>query len=212
MEIMRNLKIESGIYLIIDPSMDEGILFSKLNLIVKEKIAAIQIWDNFKDNQNIEEFLLKIYEKTSLQNIPLISNNRWEYLKQIPLNGIHFDEIPENFNEIKKEINRDFITGITCNNDLSTIEYADKHQFDYISFCSMFPSKTANNCELVNFETVQKAKSIFSGKIFLAGGIDLNTIKNLDELNYDGIAVVSGIMSAENPSEIIKEYQQKIKK
>jgi thiamine-phosphate pyrophosphorylase len=211
-EIVRKLTIDSGIYLIIDPSMDEEILFSKLNLIVQEKIAAIQIWDNFNDNQNIEELLLRIYAKTSLHKIPLLINNRWEILKQIPLDGIHFDEIPENFNEIKKEINRDFITGITCNNDLSTIEYAEKHQCDYISFCSMFPSKTANSCELVSFETVQKAKSIFSGKIFLAGGIDLNTIENLDKLDYDGIAVVSGIMSADNPSETIKKYQQKIKK
>lgn len=209
---MRKSTIDSGIYLIIDPSMDEEILFSKLNLIVKEKIAAIQIWDNFKDNQNLEELLLKIYAKTSLHNIPLLINNRWEILKQIPLDGIHFDEIPENFNQIKKEINRDFITGITCNNDLAMIEYAEEHHFDYISFCSMFPSKTANSCELVSFETVQKAKSIFSGKIFLAGGIDLNTIENLDKLDYDGIAVVSGIMSTDNPSETIKKYQQKIKK
>lgn len=209
---MRKLTIDSGIYLIIDPSMDEEILFSKLNLIVKEKIAAIQIWDNFKENQNIEDLLLRIYAKTSLHKIPLLINNRWEILKQIPLDGIHVDEIPENFKEIKKEINRDFITGITCNNDLSTIKYAENHHFDYISFCSMFPSKTANSCELVNFETVQKAKSIFRGKIFLAGGIDLNTIENLDKLDYDGIAVVSGIMSAENPSETIEKYQQKIKK
>lgn len=209
---MKKQTVQSGIYLIIDPSMDEEILFSRLNLIVKEKISAIQIWDNFKENQNIEELLLKIHEITSSNNIPLIINNRWEYLNQIPFDGIHFDEIPENFIQIKKEINCDFIAGITCNNEISTIEYAEENQFDYISFCSMFPSKTANSCELVNFDTVQKAKSIFSGKIFLAGGIGLNNIKNLNELNYDGIAVVSGIMSAENPSETIKEYQQKIKK
>jgi len=208
---MKRQTIQSGIYLIIDPSMEEEILLSKLNLIVKEKIAAIQIWDNFKEDQNIEELLLKIHEQTSLQKIPLIINNHLELLKNIPLEGIHLDEIPENFNQIKKEINRDFIVGITCNNAFTTIEYAEEHQFDYISFCSMFQSKTANSCELVNFETVQKAKSIFSGKIFLAGGIDLNTIKNLNELNYDGIAVVSGIMSAENPSETIKKYHQKIK-
>ncbi len=209
---MKKQTIESGIYLIIDPSMDEEILFSKLNLIAKEKISAIQIWDNFGENQNIEELLLKIYEIASSNNIPLIINNLWEYLKQIPLNGIHFDEIPENFNEIKNEINRDCIVGITCNNESSTIKYAEENQFDYISFCSMFSSKTANSCELVNFKTVQKAKNIFNGKFFLAGGIDLNNIKNLDELNYDGIAVVSGIMSAENPSETIKNYHQKIKK
>lgn len=209
---MKRQTIQSGIYLIIDPSMEEEILFAKLNLIVEEKISAIQIWDNFKENQNIKELLLKIYERSSANNIPVIINNRWELLKQSTLDGIHFDEIPENFNDIKKEINRDFIAGITCNNELSIIEYAEKHQFDNISFCSMFPSKTANSCELVDFETVQKAKNIFSGKIFLAGGIDLSNIENLSQLNYDGIAVVSGIMSAENPSENIKMYHQKIKK
>lgn len=209
---MKSQTIQSGIYLIIDPSIDEDLLFSELNLIIKEKLATIQIWDNFKQDQNIDELLVKIYEKTSQHNIPLIINNRWELLKRISLNGIHFDEIPENFNQIKKEINRDFIFGITCNNDFETIEYAEQYQFNYISFCSMFPSKTANSCELVNFETVQKAKNIFSGKIFLAGGIDLNNIENLSELNYDGIAVVSGIMSSENPSETIKKYHQKIKK
>lgn len=209
---MKKETIQSGIYLIIDPSMDEEILLAKLNVIVNEKISAIQIWDHFKENENIEELVSKISAKTSLHNIPLLINNRWEILKQIPLDGIHFDEIPENFNHIKKEISRDFLVGITCNNDLATIEYAEKHQFDYISFCSMFPSKTANSCELVSFETIQKAKSIFNGKIFLAGGIDLNTIENLGDLNYDGIAIVSGIMSAGNPSQAIKEYQQKIKK
>lgn len=209
---MKTQTIQSGIYLIIDPSMDEDLLFSTLNLIIKEKLAAIQIWDHFREDQNIEELLVKIYEKTSLHEIPLLINNRWDYLKQIHLEGIHFDEIPENFDQIKKEVNRNFLVGITCNNALTTIEYAEEHQFNYISFCSMFPSKTANSCELVNFETVQKAKNIFSGKIFLAGGIDLNTIKDLEELNYDGIAVVSGIMSAENPSATIKKYHQKIKK
>jgi len=209
---MKRQTIQSGIYLIIDPPMEQEILFAKLNLIVKEEIAAIQVWDNFKEDQNIEELLLKIDEKASPNNIPIIINNRWELLKQSPLDGIHFDEIPENFNDIKKEINRDFMVGITCNNELSTIEFAEKNQFDYISFCSMFPSQTANSCELVDFETVQKAKNIFSGKIFLAGGIDLSNIENLSQLNYDGIAVVSGIMSAENPSETIKKYHQKIKK
>lgn len=208
---MKKQTIQSGVYLIIDPSIDEEVLFSKLNLIVKQKISAIQVWDNFKENQNIEKLLLNIYEKASSHKIPLLINNRWYYLNKIPLNGIHFDEIPANFNEIKKEINRDYIVGITCNNELSTIKYAEEHQFDYISFCSMFPSKTANSCELVCFETVQKARNIFNGKIFLAGGIDLDNIKNLDELNYDGIAVISGIMSAENPSETIKNYHQKIK-
>lgn len=204
--------IQTGVYLIIDPAMDEETLVDKLKVIVKEKISAIQVWDNFKQNQPVEELILKIHKITQPFGIPILINNQWEYMNHLPLNGIHFDEVPENFYEIKQKINKAFISGLTCNNDLKQVQWAEENNFDYISFCSMFPSVTANSCELINFETVRQAKNIFKGSILLAGGINLTNIELLNELNYDGVAVVSGIMNAENPSEMIKKYYRKFKK
>lgn len=211
MEIM-NKKLKPSIYVIIDPAMNQETLLNKLKIIVKEDIAAIQVWNHFKENRHIEDLLSKIEEISKPYQIPIIINNQWKYLQKIPLHGVHFDEIPENFEEIKKKINKPFICGITCNNDISIIKWASENNLDYISFCSMFPSKTANSCELVNFETVHLAKEIFNGYIFLAGGINPENINSLIELNYDGIAVISGIMNSENPSESIKKYNLNIKK
>jgi len=81
---------------------------------------------------------------------------------------------------------------------------------DYISFCSMFPSVTANSCELVDFETVKKAKEQFDIPIFLAGGIDLAKIAELKPLQANGIAVVSGIFSHEDPSEQVLKYKKQL--
>lgn len=202
--------IQPGIYIILDPSMDEELLFKQLHHIVKENIAAIQIWDHFKNRQNIREIVERIFKITSEYNIPLFINNRWEILSEIPLAGVHFDQIPENLSYIKKMLSSDIILGTTCNNPISTIEFAQKNQFDYISFCSIFHSKTSNSCELVHFETIEKARNIFSGKIYLAGGINLENIELLTHLPYDGIALVSGIMNAENPTETLKKFQLKI--
>ena len=204
-------KMGSGIYLIIDPSMDELILMNKLNLCLREKLAAVQIWDNYKDTQNIIKLINRICEQCHAKNVPVLINNRWELLNNSSLDGIHFDVIPENYTQIKRNVIRPFISGITCTNDSTNVEWASKSQLDYISFCSIFPSQTANSCEMVNFHTIHNAAKNYDLPIYLAGGITPDNVHRLDELNYAGIAVVSGIMSRNNPNESIKEYLEKIK-
>ena len=205
------MKMQNGLYLIIDPSTDRRIVVSKLKEIIHEKIAAIQIWDNFKATENPIEFINEIVQLCHPNNIPVLINNQWELLKQTNLDGIHFDNVQHNIVQIKNELKRDIITGITANNDLSIVKWADENNFDYISFCSMFQSSTANSCELVTFDTVKEARNITSLPIFLAGGINPENVALLNELNYSGIAVVSGIMSAEKPLEAFQQYQEKIK-
>lgn len=205
------MKIQNGIYLIIDPSMNRDILVDILKEIIHEKIAAVQIWDNFKPKENPIPFINKIVQLCHTKNIPVLINNQWELLKQANLDGVHFDKKPDDILQFKNEVKRDIITGITCNNDLSVVRWADKNKLDYISFCSMFPSLTTNSCELVTFDTVKEARKITSLSVFLAGGITPENIEALNELNYSGIAVVSGIIGAEKPLEAFKKYQQKIK-
>lgn len=203
--------IGKGIYLVVDPSMPKHILMEKLQLILTEKIAAVQIWDNFSKGQDILSLINELCELCHLSDTPLIINNRWEYLKDTALNGVHFDHVPDDYELIKSHINRPFLSGLTCSNELSLIKWAEENKLDYISFCSMFPSATATSCELINYETVRQAKTIFSNPIFLAGGIKPENIGELTGLGCDGIAVVSGIMSSEHPVESIRQYHQKQK-
>jgi len=203
--------IKSGIYLVIDPSMDEKILLNKLQIILTKEITAVQIWDNFKDGQDIEQLIHKIQFLCAQFQTLVIINNHWEYLKASELDGVHFDVIPTNLEEIKKQINRDLVFGLTCGNDLADVRWAANNNIDYISFCSMFPSSSVNNCEIISFERVKEASLIFKKPLFLAGGIDPNNLKLLDELKYDGIAVISGIMNSEHPDQTIDEYHQNLK-
>lgn len=205
-----NQPMAPGIYLVIDPSMDEKALLDKLDRVLNERISAIQIWENFRKNQPIKRLIREICDRCLAKRVPVFINNKWEYLMDMALSGVHFDHIPNDFEGIKAKVNKPFLCGLTCNNDLSPVRWAATHQLDYISFCSMFPSTTANSCELVNFDTVREAKQIFPNPIFLAGGIKPENIKKLVGIDYHGIAVVSGIMNAENPIESIHQYDQQL--
>lgn len=204
-------KIKCGVYLVVDPSMDEVKLLKTLKKVASTNIAAVQIWDHFKKRTGVEELVQKICTICQAEDIPVLINNRWEFLKSLPLNGVHFDEIPNDYERFEKEIKRNFIIGLTCGNDIKVVEWASRKKIDYISFCSMFPSPSVGNCEIVDFETVQKAREVFSDKLFLAGGISPENIQKLTPLAYDGVAVISGIMKAENPVEAVKKYQQELR-
>jgi thiamine-phosphate pyrophosphorylase len=209
--IIQKGAFKSGIYLVVDPSMNEEELMTKLKLILPKDLAAVQIWDNFNDQNDNILLIQKIHSLCAQYQTPVLINNHWEYLKVIELEGVHFDEIPSNLEEIKREIGRGFYIGITCGNELVNVRRAVVHDIDYISFCSMFPSSSVDNCEIVDYETVKQAESIFNKPLFLAGGINPENINKLNPLKYDGIAVISGVMNSENPDKVIDEYRQNLK-
>jgi thiamine-phosphate pyrophosphorylase len=207
-----NKKIEAGIYLVIDPAANETAIIEKLKLILEEPIAAVQIWDHFLQGQDIEKLINTITGACHKKNVPVLINNKWEWLKKADLDGVHFDSIPGNWDLIKQIIGKKIICGITCNNDLSILHWAADNRLDYISFCSMFPSPTSNSCDMVLFETIRKAKETVTIPVFLAGGITIENMPKLEGLPFNGIAVSSGIMNAENPKEIIHSYLDHLNK
>lgn len=211
MEMKQTNKIEKGLYLIVDPSKDLEQILSRIKAVLHLPISAIQIWDNFPAGMNEKNIVESMVNACHAFSRPVIINNRWQWLLHYPLDGVHFDAIPNNYNEILQAVDRPFLKGITCNNDLGVVRWASLHQFDYVSFCSVFPSHTANSCELVNLEVVKKAISEYNLPVFLAGGITPDNLGQLSDIDYHGIAVVSGIMSADDPLFAAQQYLKKLK-
>ncbi|WP_111609660.1 thiamine phosphate synthase [Algoriphagus yeomjeoni] len=208
MEMIHGAKINSGIYLVIDPSMEEGQLIESLEKAVSAKPCALQIWDNFSSPEQVLPLICKIKASSKGSEIPILINNHPEWAELLDLDGVHFDELPPDYNKLFPKLKQQRkLIGMTINNDLELIQEAIQAKVDYLSFCSMFPSSTANSCDLVEFETVQKTRKLTSIPIFLAGGISTQSIAHLKPLEFDGIAVISGVMKAADPGKAISQYQ-----
>lgn len=209
---MKKKTISDGVYLVIDPLIGPDKILSQLKLIKNEKIAAIQIWNNPKTKDvafSLIENIIALFENSAT---PILINNNWQLLKTLPLDGVHFDEVPKNLSAIEAEISRPFIKGLTLQNDLMAVEKDNNLKFDYLSFCSLFPSLTAKNCEIVSFETIKKCRQRTTRPIFLAGGIRLDNMASILQLPANGIAVVSAVMNASNPLEVIQKFNSILKR
>lgn len=203
-----------GIYLVVDPAVKKSILLDKVRQALEGGIDILQIWNNWAENTRREEKVVLINDILSMTDefdVPVLINDEWELLKTTPLDGIHFDAVPDNFEHIKEEISRDFIAGITCENDLEVVKWADQNDFDYISFCAMFPSPSVGSCEIVSPETVRKARELTDLPLFLSGGITPEKIGELDDLDFSGVAVISGILNADTPRQQVFCYNQALK-
>lgn len=201
----------NGIYLVVDPSMEQEELLDKIEQSLEGGVRILQVWNHWPDGINDydkEQLITYISEMADEYNVPVLVNDDWELLQSTDLDGVHFDSKPDNFSRIREKVGRNFIAGITCSNDLEVVKWAEEHDFDYVSFCAMFPSPSVESCPIVQPENVEKAREITDMPLFLSGGITPENIDELSVLEFNGVAVISGILKDEMPQDQALNYKQ----
>ncbi len=205
----QSYNITGGVYLVLDPAIDKDFLLKKLSAAGKAGLQVVQIWNNWLTGADKLALIEAIANICRSYHIPLFINEDWHLLAETTfLDGVHFDHIPADFTVIKHTIGKPFMAGITCSGNLETVTWADANGFDYISFCAMFPSPSAGSCDIVTPATVKKSRLITKLPLFVSGGITVENIAQLkNETPFDGVAVISGILSAEDPQQKVQQYQ-----
>ncbi|MDO5511093.1 MAG: thiamine phosphate synthase [Weeksellaceae bacterium] len=203
-----------GIYLVIDPSKPTEALFKKTKLAVQAGVEIIQIWNHWDINSTLlqkKEFIANLKVVLEPFHVRLFINDDWQLALQEDLDGVHFDELPVDFDLIRTEL-EDKIIGITVANDLMKIREAHDLGLSYMSFCAVFPSKSVNTCEIVDFKNIEEARKITDMSIFVSGGVTPENISRLKNLQVDGVAVISGVLEADDPYSRVKEYIESLNK
>ena len=200
----------NGVYLVVDPTMAQSLLLDKVEEALEGGVNILQVWNRWTDGMqegDRQQLVSYIREMAHSYDVPVLMNEDWRMLQKTGLDGVHFEAVPEDFDQIKEAVGRDFIAGITCSNDLEVIKWAEENGLDYVSFCAMFPSPSVGSCEIVKPETVKRAREITDMPLFLSGGITPEKIDELDGLDFNGVAVISGILNSEVPRERALNYQ-----
>lgn len=208
------MKKLSGVYLVIDPKRDWSTLLGQLKEALQGGLNIVQVWNHWKEDishQEKTEFLDEVSELCIHFDVPVLMHEDWELALKANLDGVHFDEIPDDFDHIKEALNQKII-GITVSNDLEKIKWADRQKLSYISFCSVFPSSSVDTCEVVRPENIKAARNITDLNIFLSGGIKPENTLQLNKFDFDGVAIISGILDEHDPAKAVKNYIQALQK
>lgn len=206
------MKKLEGLYLVLDPSQEEEKLMNLLQEALKGGVSIIQIWDHWSkditENQKIK-FAKQIKSIACQWEVPVLVNEDWKLALDADLDGIHWDKIPTDWEDIYSKTSQK-IHGLTVSNDLNLVEWATRQNLSYISFCAVFPSSSVDTCEIVQPETILQTQQITHLPIFLSGGIKPENLNLLKNYTIAGVAVISGILNASNPEEAALQYLQKL--
>lgn len=206
MELTR--KRLSGLYFVVDPTMPSGRLLGILEAALDGGVDLVQVWSAWKERGPFIDLVKEMRRQTKQHAVPLIVNNDVVMAKKVDADGVHMDGYGMTPREIRKELGESSIVGYTIGNDLSRVRWAESEGADYISFCSIFPSPSVTECEIVPLDTVRRARRIASIPLFASGGINLDNAGQVLEAGADGIAVISAIQKNSNPETVAREFKR----
>lgn len=202
-----------GVYLVINPAMKDP-LIEKLSKALAGGLGLVQIWNNWPNGleKAAKKMLIdNIKQLCQEYHVPILMHDDWQMALEMNLDGVHFDELPANWQEVLALL-RHKIVGVTVGNDIDRIHQLKNMGLSYLSFCALFPSPSVSSCEIVTPEVIQKTRQVTDLPLFLSGGIRPDNLEQLKQLDFQGVAVISGIMSADDPKQRVAQYHTILKR
>ncbi len=213
---MSNLDL--SLYLVTDRNLSLG---RPIEYIVEEAVkggvTVVQLRE--KNISTVEFYNLACSLKRLLApyNIPLIINDRLDIALASDADGIHIGQSDMPYEVVRKILGKDKIIGLSVES-VEQAREANKLDVDYIGLSPVFSTNTKTDINTpLELKGIKKIASFTRHKTVAIGGINKANTGAIIKNGADGIAVVSAIVSHNNPreaaavlNEIIKESKNSI--
>jgi thiamine-phosphate pyrophosphorylase len=196
-----------GLYLVVAPVLPPNPLLVVVEKALRGGVDIIQITAE-KENTVTSRFVRDLLNLARQYSVPLLINGKLRLMHEVKADGMHFDTYDVTPDEVRRKLSQRCVVGYTLGNDPEWLKWAENVGADYVSFCSVFPTSSATQCEIVPIETVKAARSRTKLPIFAAGGINLQNAQLVLEAGVDGIAVMSAILKAQDPEQVTRSFKE----
>jgi thiamine-phosphate pyrophosphorylase len=202
------MKLE-GLYLVVSPVMPFDKLFVAVEKALKGGVDLLQLIPG--EGSEISRLAENLSSLTEQHELPFLINGNLQLAKEVGADGLHLDRYDVTPSEVKKVLGKQCIIGYTLGDNLEKLKWAETVGADYMSFCSVFPTSSAAQCDIVPIGTIRAAKCQTTLPIFAAGGINLNNAERVLKAGVNGIAVTSALLEAEDPEQTALAFKEIIR-
>jgi thiamine-phosphate pyrophosphorylase len=191
----------SGLYLIINTNTGPCEPVSLARDAVDSGLRLIQL--RAKDI-GLREFIRIAEEIKSLSSeLLLIINDRCDVALAVSAWGLHLGQEDIEISHARKIFPG--VIGITCHT-LQEAEIAEKEGADYISLGPIFPTTTKPELIPKGLDFITQVKKKVSLPVVAIGGINLENIAAVKEMDVEAIAICSAIVSQKDIKKAISSY------
>ena len=204
--------IDYSLYLVTDRSLSRGRATLEIVKIgVTGGVTCVQLREKNCSTRKFIKETLSVKKYLKKHNIPLIINDRVDVAQAIQADGVHLGQTDMPLTMAKDILKDSMIIGISVESLEDAIR-AQKDGADYIGISPIFatPTKsdTAPPIGLEGLKEINKAVSLPKVAI---GGLNRKNAGEVILNGADGIAVVSAIVSADDPRKAAEELSYIVK-
>ena len=194
---MSNLEIK-GLHVLTDRQLVEPrSVIEVIEMVIEGGATAIQLRDKDASDEEMIALGKKILELTTCR-VPFIVNDRVNVALVIGADGVHVGQSDMPAVEVRRLIGPDKILGVSVSTVAQAIK-AQKDGADYLGVGPVFPTQTKTDADppigLSGLADIRKAVPL---PIIAIGGINKKNAGQVMQF-ADGVAVISAVLSANNP-------------
>lgn len=204
------LKKDLKLYLVTDSLILKDRDFYKcIEDAIKSGVTMVQLREKDMDGKEFLERAIKLRQLTRKYNTTFVINDRIDIAMIVDADGVHIGQSDIDAVSARKLLGEDKIIGVSAR-CLEEARIAKENGADYLGIGAMFSTSTKEDATLVSFDTLEEITKEVDLPFVLIGGITLDNVSELKKFNPDGYALVSGILEAENISERVEAWYERI--
>jgi thiamine-phosphate pyrophosphorylase len=202
-------KIDWTLYVIIDREWLKGRPVDEVaTRVVEGGCGILQYRDKVSDGGLFYREALKLRRVTEDHGIPLIVNDRVDIALAVYADGVHLGQEDLAVDTAREIAGSGFIVGASVHR---VDEYARVKHADYFGVGTVYQTKIKDRPFISGVGIVEKIRKLTDKPLVGIGGITVDNLSPVIQAGADGVAVLSGIMEAEDPREAARRYVMTVK-
>ncbi|KAK0669492.1 putative thiamine biosynthetic bifunctional enzyme [Cercophora samala] len=216
------------LYLVTDSTpavlKDPSRFFDVVEQALSGGVSLVQLREKTADTGELVSIAKRLHELTKKYEVPLLINDRVDVALAVGCEGVHIGQDDMDLETARKLLGDDKIIGVTVSNVEEALR-ACENGADYLGIGTVYATPTKTNTKAIIgaagvreiLAAMDSAGYYHKVKTVCIGGLNKNNIPRIlyqsqhifgDKpgfLSLDGVAVVSAIMSADDPEEASRE-------
>jgi thiamine-phosphate pyrophosphorylase len=199
-------EIDYSLYLVTDRGLSRG--RSTPDVVaaaVRGGATVVQLREKTADTREFVEEAMAIQGFLSARGVPLIINDRIDVAQAVDADGVHLGQKDMPIDLARKLVGPDMIVGISAESVADAVA-AEQAGADYLGVSPIFdtPTKT-DTASALGLAGLRKIRKRVDLPLVGIGGLSAKNAAQVIAQGADGVAVVSAIVSADDPETAARE-------
>lgn len=182
-----------GLYAITDPELMKEDFIVKAEQAILGGIKLLQYRNKTAPIEQQEKQALALSKLCKKNNVLFIINDNVDLAIKVNADGVHLGQTDTNIDIARKQLGKNKIIGITCNNKIEFAEKAQAQGADYVAFGRFFNSQTKPSAPEADMSLLNSARKSITIPIVAIGGITPETAPLLLNKGANMLAVIHSI-------------------